>query len=353
MPGPASRQGALTSGAIERSEANDPNGAGDVLAREILTGTIITSGGTVFADAGSSFSSGAISSDFDVAIRAAGTVDTLGIDAGDDIVMLGTTITTGALTSGARERTVGDQPNGAADLLAQSVLGGADLTGGGYVVVDASEDVAVSGTITADFDVALRATDAVTTQAVTAGDDIAIDAGGAISTGDLASGGLELTPVGARASGAGDVLAQSILPGSNLATGGSIVLDAGATIGTGAITSDYDVAIRAVGAVTTADVTAGDDIVIGSGGDITTGALASGSVERARGDNPTGPADVLAGTDLTGGGNVFLLTDEDILTGPITGDVDIALAGGSVPPGTKARATTSSSVRRPRSPPAT
>jgi hypothetical protein len=163
--------------------ANDPNGAGDVLAREILTGTIITSGGTVFADAGSSFSSGAISSDFDVAIRAAGTVDTLGIDAGDDIVMLGTTITTGALTSGARERTVGDQPNGAADLLAQSRLTGTELTGGGYVFADASGDFTAGGAITSDYDVAVRAGGAITAQAITAGDDIVLMPGAASRRG--------------------------------------------------------------------------------------------------------------------------------------------------------------------------
>jgi hypothetical protein len=60
-------------------------------------------------------------------------VTTQAITAGDDLVILGTNIGTGALTSGSRERATLDRGNGAADLLAQSRLTGTELTGGGYV----------------------------------------------------------------------------------------------------------------------------------------------------------------------------------------------------------------------------
>jgi hypothetical protein len=311
---------ALTAGGTERATADRGDGAADELARLALPGADLAGGGSIVLDAATNVSTGPITGDFDVAIRAAGTITTGDIAAGDDIALVGTDISTAALTSGAIERTVGDRPNGAADLLTRTTLldgdasPDADLTGGGTVFADASGNFAASGATSADFDVAVRAGGSITAQTVAAGDDIVLDAGTGIVTLALTAGGTERATAD-RGDGAADELARLALPGADLAGGGSIVLDAGTNVSTGPITGDFDVAIRAAGTITTGDIAAGDDIAL-VGTDISTAALTSGAIERTVGDRPNGAADLLTRTtlldgdaspdaDLTGGGTVF------------------------------------------------
>jgi hypothetical protein len=77
-----------------------------------------------------------------------------------------------------------------------------------------------------------------------------------------------------RTNGAADELARLQLAGSELARGGSILLDAGEDIGVaGPTVADFDVALRAIGAITAQTITAGDDLAMVAGTAINTARL--------------------------------------------------------------------------------
>jgi filamentous hemagglutinin len=247
----------------------------------------LTGGGNVLVDAGTTIlARGTVAADLDVALRArAGSVTAQNIAAGDDLVIRAETdVTTGALASGDRERTtMMNRPNGVGDVLARTIAGfaAADLTGGGDVLADSrTGNIAVGGSITSDYDTALRAAlDLAVTGPVNAGDDIVLVAGRDISTGALTAGAIERTSAGNRPNAVGDVLAG--IGTVDLTGGGYVVASAGDDFSAGApIIADLDVALRATNSIATTDINAGDDIVLRAGTGVATGALTAGARER-------------------------------------------------------------------------
>ena len=293
--------GALSAGGVERTPAgNRPDGEGDLLAQATFPTADLTGGGYVLATATGNIQTGTIASDYDVAIRTDGSITTQAIGAGDDVVLrAGTSIGTGAVTAGGIERTsAGNRPNGVGDLLAASLLAGADLTSGGSLLADSGTDSVLGGTVSADFDVAVRAAGSLSAQAIGAGDDVVLRSGGNIITGGIVAGGTERS-VGDRGNGAADRLAAGLLPGISLTGGGNLLGDADGTIFAGAaVAADVDVALRAGGTLTTLAQSARDDIVLRGGGAVSTGALTSGS---AASDDREGSGDALASAALLAG----------------------------------------------------
>jgi filamentous hemagglutinin family protein len=330
----------ISTGALMAGD-QDALGAADDLGLQIFAGTDLTGGGNIFLFADSAVTTGAITADFDVAIRAGtgASIATGAIGAGDDIVLAaGGTVTAGALTAGATERTRGTPgPNGAADLLAQSLtdFGTADLVGGGNVLLDSTIGSINAGAIAADLDVAVRAGTSIDVGAIAAGDDLVLSAGSDIDTAALTSGSRERTLMTDRSAGVADLLAGLELAGTSLVGGGTVFADAGASIEVvGVTTSDYDAALRAGTSISTRDIQAGDEVVLLAGTSVGTGTLTSGGIERSAGDRGSGAGDVLTrtrlpGANLTGGGDIFA----DALAGGITtdavaADYDVALRAG-------------------------
>ena len=336
----------VTGGSIDLDGAAAGTGDLRLTARE----------GSIVLDAGSGT---------DVALDSSGTISTGALVARDDIVIrsVGTT-TTGALTSGATIGANGpvDSPSGdflgsraGADIQIRAngiVLTGpvrtntspsassSDvlLNGGAGGVGNGSNDVDIRSAGGIDIigtargiDVALSAAGSVTTNDIQARDDVAIRSSGSfIRTGAVTSGTTVDGQLPTDADGAADDLLPAVdftgndidLAAGSIVTGALRAFGANSDIRINGATGDaaqdinysadgdittgdlkgVDVALGAVGSVTTANVDARDDIAIRAGNAaVINGALTSGAtVDSVSAVDQAGTADTLAARTLTG-----------------------------------------------------